>query len=236
MAGAVTPDGNYVISIEEFWHAIVQPEQPGPLSLGATVTGAALDENTNTTVAFAYADSELSWQLLYILDEGDEHLEVKGTPPVPIAPLIEDARRIRAEDCWDTFSDIPLNVALQMTGFRLDARHDLVFHRLEVCADMHGWHVAPRRRREIARSENPLPADRDLMSETLMAALGAVLQRLGFVLDIGTATPNGPELAGKCGAAAMMWCERRCDVSGRCSGRTTDDLRAYGRYLLLRDR
>lgn len=56
------------------------------------MTGAALDEDTNATVAFAYADSELSWQLHHILDEGEEHLEIIGTPPVPIAPLIEDAR------------------------------------------------------------------------------------------------------------------------------------------------
>jgi hypothetical protein len=172
IAGAVLPQGGYVVVANAFWHALIHPAKLASLSLKATVVACTESESVNASTAFLWRAGEQVWQLTHLLDEGAEHLEIEGAPPRETAALRDQAiKRHRAEG-HDAVYGVPAAVAKSCTGFRYGENRGLRFTRLMprqatvsagVTQITFGW-----------------PDERDDLTATLGRALEAILIPLGF--------------------------------------------------------
>lgn len=172
IAGAVLPQGGYVVVANEFWHAVIHPAKLASLSLNASVVGYAESENVNASTAFLWRDGERIWQLTHLLDEGAEHLEIEGDAPAETATLLAQAIARHHAEGHDAVYAVPAAVAKLCTGFRYGEDRGLRFTRLA------------RRKATVGVGSTQItfewPNERNELTATLNRALEAILVPLGF--------------------------------------------------------
>jgi hypothetical protein len=93
------------------------------LSAGCEVVAVSVEEHVMASVAEGWKDGRRLWRLVHESEQGQDHLEVAGTPPVDHRALMANAlemKRKQGSDAADHVFDVPLNVAKTLTGFKHD--------------------------------------------------------------------------------------------------------------------
>lgn len=174
IAGAVLPQGGYVIVANDFWHAVVHPTKLALLSREAAVVGCTESESVNVSTAFFWRGGEQIWQVTHVLDEGAEHLDVDGDAPVETAALLEQAIARHRADGYDAVYGVPAAVAKSVSGFRYGEDRAVRFTRLaprQATVDVGGAQITVE-----------WPNERSDLTITLGRALEAILVPLGFAV------------------------------------------------------
>jgi hypothetical protein len=172
IAGAVLPQGGYVVVANTFWHDVIHPAKLAVLSAQATVFGCAENDSVNTSTSFAWRDGERIWQLTHVLDEGTEHLDIEGDAPDGAESLRNQAIHRMQVEGYDAVYSVPAAVVWARTHFRYGEDRSLRYTRL-----------APRKA-AVATGTPPIavawPNERGELTATLGRALEAILVPLGF--------------------------------------------------------
>ncbi|QTN29164.1 hypothetical protein HZ993_04810 [Rhodoferax sp. AJA081-3] len=130
IAGAVLPNGSFVVVMDEFWHPLIKRSTMEVLSNGCVVVGCSEYDNVNTSLAFLYREGLQQWQVTHTLDEGDDHLAVEGKPPQLLAGILAQAKKDRREKGYDAVFGVPASLVQQICGFRHRAHPELRFTEL----------------------------------------------------------------------------------------------------------
>lgn len=118
IAGALLPNGWYVVVMDEFWHPLIQPTRMYPVAGECVVVGCSEYESVNTSLAFCYSESQLKWQVSHVLDEGFDHLATEGNPPQSTASMLAQAKKEGLQKSYDAVFGVPASLAHQICGFR----------------------------------------------------------------------------------------------------------------------
>jgi len=130
-AGATLPDGSYLLVLRGAMHPIVSPSSLEALSAGATLIACTEQDNTNASMACQVRNGKRVWEVVHILDEGPDHLDVKGRAPKALAGLLEAARQARAQHGHDAVMGVPDALARKAAGYPAGAAPAPAFTRLE---------------------------------------------------------------------------------------------------------
>lgn len=130
IAGAVMPNGSFVVVMDGFWHPLIKRSTMEILSNGCVVVGCSEYDNVNTSLAFLYREGLQQWQVTHTLDEGDDHLAVEGKPPQLLAGILAQAKKDRREKGYDAVFGVPASLVQQICGFRHRAHPELRFTEL----------------------------------------------------------------------------------------------------------
>jgi hypothetical protein len=130
IAGALLPNGSFVVVMDEFWHPLISRSSMEVLSNGCVVVGCSEYDSVNTSLAFLYREGLQQWQITHTLDEGDDHLAVEGKPPQLLAGILAHAKKDRREKGYDAVFDVPASLVQQICGFRHRALPELRFTEL----------------------------------------------------------------------------------------------------------
>jgi TPR repeat protein len=86
-------------------------------SRGTELLGLEINENINFSQAFGVRDGGSRWSLMHMLDEGQEHLEVKGEPPEGWRTLhAAELARLRADEGGDLMFSVPIDTLALRVG------------------------------------------------------------------------------------------------------------------------
>jgi hypothetical protein len=106
-------------------------------ALGRTI-GVAVEEHVMCSTAHGYQDGALQWSIVHDCDQGPRHLEATGALPDIFTPVRDRLVREQEDEGGDEAEvdlifDIPVVVAQQICGFRVDELSDdqPVFTRVE---------------------------------------------------------------------------------------------------------
>ena len=138
ISGWKTPSGWYVVIFKDMDAALLQDDEVAQ-RLSQCVR-AFVDETSMFSSAEAWADGNQQWAVEHDCEEGPDHLEVTGEPPEALDRIRRDCAAEQDEDGddVDSFFEVPLQLAQEITGFKHDeGPEDQVFEEL----------VAPKRRR-----------------------------------------------------------------------------------------
>lgn len=119
VVGALLPGGWYLIYIND---RIAPPEAVlKSVSTRAELVCCAAEEHVMYSSASGWTNGEEAWSITHDAQVAAEHLEATGTLPAEFPSIAERLRRQQRDDGGaDFIFDIPVEVALALTGFRYD--------------------------------------------------------------------------------------------------------------------
>jgi hypothetical protein len=126
ISGDEFPNGWYVLFLNDYDHALIQPASLSALSVGCEVIACRIEEHVMASSATLYANGQRVWSIAHQGDGEDIYdLTVEGTPPKILAGIRsrltkdQESEGGRAADV-DYIFDIPLDVACAICGYRHD--------------------------------------------------------------------------------------------------------------------
>ena len=195
--GATLPDGSTLLLLRGF-HPILHPRSLEALSEQATLYACAEMESTNAAIASQMRRGKRVWEVAHVLDEGPDHLEVKGRAPKALAALLEAARKEAAQSGIDAVFSVPGALACKAAGHRAGATPGLQFTRLALVeGEPFGSPATPWRQiLQADEAERYAQAQPDVAG-ALTARLAGLLATLGF-------TPSAPRAGVKHGYTRVV--------------------------------
>ena len=129
--GARLANGSYVLVFDAFQHAKLETPVMRLLSLDGFVVGCTEDEDANISIAFAYRDGGLAWQVAHSQFMGDDQLDVDGTAPRIVASLKQAALDSGHKRGRAAIFGVPAALAREVCDFRYGDHAGLRFTRLD---------------------------------------------------------------------------------------------------------
>jgi len=129
---AATLEGGWYLVVADHADAVAGPELLKELSLGGDAIAATVEEHVMFSSAEAWKDGRQVWSVFHASEKGIRHLEESGSFPDVYAGIKADLLKEQetADDC-DYVFDIPLKLALHLTGFKHDESGDVEYEILE---------------------------------------------------------------------------------------------------------
>lgn len=123
VTGIALSTGWYLIFANDF--GFIDRAPLSRLSEGAEVVTCAVEEHVMASSASGWKDGAAIWSILHDSQEGMRHLRVSGEPPDSFEALrtrlfAEQAAAGGDDSDTDYVWDVPVEVALTLTGFRHD--------------------------------------------------------------------------------------------------------------------
>ncbi|MFM2450561.1 MAG: hypothetical protein RIS44_3011 [Pseudomonadota bacterium] len=128
--GSTLPNGRFVVALNQFWHPMIHPESIETLSYECVVVACAEYENVNASLACLWRDGEEVWRVSHVLDEGEGHFEIEGSPPTSTESALAEARKKGKLENYDAVFSLPVRLAHEICGFRHDEPSDARFTEL----------------------------------------------------------------------------------------------------------
>lgn len=119
--GIDLPDGWYAVIADDFGADLEQPRVLEGLSRGGEAVYVAVEEHVMFVEASGWRDGRRRWSVTHDSQKGECHLASEGDLP-PAFPAIRERRLAEqaTDPGCDYVSEIPLDVAKSLTGFRHD--------------------------------------------------------------------------------------------------------------------
>ncbi len=118
--GATLESGWYFV-LDPEWKLAMNKAKLAQLSTGAEVLCGAVEEHSMATMASGWSNGVQTWKVEHILDEGDEHLNIEGTPPEPFAEIrdriIAERDATPPDQRHDFYFSIPVDFFESLTGY-----------------------------------------------------------------------------------------------------------------------
>ena len=98
------------------------------LSRGGEVVACFVEEHVMVSRAASWKDGERIWCVTHDAQEGDEHLDVEGEPPVGFAAIRDRLTKQQQEDGGaDYIFNIPVDLAKELTGYSHEETPEITF-------------------------------------------------------------------------------------------------------------
>jgi hypothetical protein len=126
--GRVLPSGWFLIVLDRCDHALLQAEQLASLSADCEVIACSIEEHVMFTSSECWRSGERIWRIEHDAQRGILDLRAAGTLPGNYSALAkqfaqEQQRDGGAESDVDYYSEIPLQMANSIVGFKHDEVH-----------------------------------------------------------------------------------------------------------------
>ena len=134
---ATLPSGWFLVVADGAEHDIISEERLGQLSTACQVVTCTVEEHVMVSEATGWRDGQRLWRVTHDAQTSIEDLQTEGELPSAFAAirdrLAEEQRTAGGKDSdTDYFFDIPVELAMSLTGYRHDATiQGLVFDVLE---------------------------------------------------------------------------------------------------------
>jgi len=123
VVGAMLPRGWYLLYIND--RIIPEASVLVQLSLGAEIIHSAAEEHVMASNAAGWRDGKMIWSIAHDAEMGVDHLDTSVDLPKEFAGI---AKRLKDQQMMDYGADfifdIPIEVALALTGFRYDGNNE----------------------------------------------------------------------------------------------------------------
>jgi hypothetical protein len=122
IGGAALDGGWYVVVFDEYDHPLLGEQELRKLSKGCELVAAGAEEHVMASFSEGWRDGEWIWAVTHDADQGLQHLDAEGSLPEGFEALrrerLEEQEAAGGDDAdVDHVFDIPLDVAVQITGF-----------------------------------------------------------------------------------------------------------------------